>query len=288
MTVPLSPSRLNDFLGCPHQAALWLSGVPVPEADATLELVRTKGFEHEANVLARLEQQHGKAVHVPSNLPAAEREALTRAAIKDGAALIYQGAIINGDWIGYPDFLLRKSVSDGAFVYEPEDAKLARKAKVEHLLQLGIYAELLEASAGIPVQNGALHVSGGEPQVFDLRRTRYVLKRLMQRFATFCGADTRATRPIPCTACKHCDYKPRCEAEWRAADSPFFVAGVSGAQVVKLEEGGITTLAGLAQVKPGAKIAGMGDDTLAKLAAQARLQLKARTDGAHSVEVLSA
>jgi uncharacterized protein len=183
---------------------------------------------------------------------------------------------------------VRKSGRDGAFVYEPEDAKLARKAKVEHVLQLGIYGELLEASVGIPVGNGALHVSGGAPQSFDLRRTRYILKRLMRRFAEFCAAETRTTRPIPCAACKQCDYQPRCEAEWRAADSPFFVAGVSGAQVIKLEEAGIGTLAALAQVKPGTKIPGMGDDTVAKLAAQAHLQLKARTDGAHTFEVLSA
>jgi predicted RecB family nuclease len=288
MTVPLSPSRLNDFLGCPHQAALWLSGVPVPEPDATLNLIRTKGFEHEAAVLARLEQQHGKAVHIPGQAAAPERAALTRAAIKDGVPLIYQAAIIHGDWIGYPDFLMRKPGAIGAFVYEPEDAKLARKAKVEHVLQLGIYAELLDGAVGMPVRNGTLHVSGGQPQTFDLRRTRYILKRLMRRFAAFCAAETRATRPIPCAACKQCDYQPRCEAEWRAADSPFFVAGVSGAQVIKLEEAGIRTLSALAQVAPGTKVSGMGDDTVVKLAAQARLQLKARTDSAHSSEVLPA
>src|SRR5260370_38127887 len=109
MTVPLSPTRLNDFLGCPHQAALWLSGAPVPKADATLELIRTKGFEHEAHVLARLEQELGKAVHISATAPTPEREALTRAAIMDGAPLIYQGAIIHGDLIGFPGLRTRKS-----------------------------------------------------------------------------------------------------------------------------------------------------------------------------------
>jgi predicted RecB family nuclease len=181
---------------------------------------------------------------------------------------------------------VRKPGPNGAFVYEPEDAKLARKAKVEHILQLGIYAELLASTAGMPVRRGTLHVAGGAPQSVDLGRTRYILQRLMRRFEAFCVADTRATRATPCAACAQCDYKPRCEAEWRAADSPFFVAAVSGAKVVKLEESGIKTLADLAGLKPNAKIARMGADTLAKLAAQARLQLQARTDGKPHLEIL--
>ena len=40
---PLSASRLNDFLGCPHQVALWLAGIrPREEVDATLQLIRDK------------------------------------------------------------------------------------------------------------------------------------------------------------------------------------------------------------------------------------------------------
>jgi uncharacterized protein len=138
MNTPLSPSRPNDYLGCPHQAALWLAGASAPAPDATIDLIRTKGFEHEAKVLARLEAQYGKAVHISGSVPAVEREAATRAAIAAQAPLIYQAALIQGHWIGFPDFLVRKPATGGAFVYEPEDAKLARKAKVEHLLQLGI------------------------------------------------------------------------------------------------------------------------------------------------------
>ncbi|MEH2500464.1 putative RecB family nuclease [Bradyrhizobium sp. AZCC 1678] len=288
MNTPLSPSRLNDYLGCPHQAALWLAGAEAPAPDATIELIRTKGFEHEARVLARLEAQYGKAVHISASAPAVEREAATRAAIAAQAPLIYQAALIHGHWIGFPDFLVRKPATGGAFVYEPEDAKLARKAKVEHLLQLGIYAELLGETHGIPVARGTLHVAGGEPQSLDLARSRHILRRLMRRFESFCATEGRVTRAIPCAACAQCDFKPTCEAEWRAADSPFFVAGVSGAQVVKLEEAGIKTLAELAAIQPDVKVAGMGAETVAKLAAQASLQLRARSDGKPHVEILPA
>jgi hypothetical protein len=55
----------------------------------------------------------------------------------------------------------------------------------EYLLQLGIYAELLEALFVIPVQGGTIHVAAGDPESFDLRRTRYILKRLMRGFERF-------------------------------------------------------------------------------------------------------
>src|SRR5258708_23839167 len=123
----LSASRLNDFLGCPHQAALWLAGVkPEGDPDATLKLVRDKGFEHEAAVLARLERLHGPAECIPADASLADRARLTREAIERGAALIYQGALSKEVWLGFPDFLVRTGSSQAAGL-APEDAKLSRK-----------------------------------------------------------------------------------------------------------------------------------------------------------------
>ena len=282
---PLSASRLNDFLGCPHQAALWLAGIRAEgEVDAALQLIRDKGFEHEAAVLARLERLHGPAERIPSGGTLADRARLTREAIERGETLIYQGALTKESWLGYPDFLLGTGSGQAAFA--PEDAKLSRKAKGEYLLQLGVYAELLEALFGVPVQDGTIHVAAGDPERFDLRRTRYILKRLMRAFERFVADKTRATKPLPCAACAQCDYKPRCEEEWRKADSPVFVAGLSGAQVVKLAAAGVHTLSQLAALPAVTKIDGMGVETVAKLSAQARLQLDAQKNGKHAFELL--
>src|SRR5262249_5149406 len=223
---PLSASRLNDFLGCPHQVALWLAGIEAESGpDATLQLIRDKGFEHEAAVLARLEKLQGPAERIPPDASLTDRARLTREAIERGAALIYQGALNKEAWLGFPDFLVRAGSAQAAG-YAPEDAKLSRKAKGEHVLQLGIYAELLEALFGFPVQSGTIHVAAGDPEIFDLRRTRYILRRLMRSFERFVADEARVTKPVPCAACAQCDYKLRCEGEWRTADSPFFVAGL--------------------------------------------------------------
>src|ERR1700761_21708 len=194
----LSASRLNAFLGCSHAAALWLAGVKSKdEVDETLKLIRDKGFEHEAVVLARLEEKYGAAARIPDKGTLAERTEATRRAIEAGATLIYQGALSEGAWLGYPDFLVRAETGDKALL-APEDAKLARRAKGEYLLQLGLYAELMEALYGVPVGQGVVHVAAGAPESFDLRRTRYILKRLMRSFEQFAADDKRQTKALPC------------------------------------------------------------------------------------------
>lgn len=280
----LSASRLNKHLGCPHQTALWLAGVkPEPIEDPTLELVRKKGFEHEALVLAGLEADLGGAVKINDKAPLAEKVASTLAAIQSNAPLIYQAAFADDSWMGLPDYLLRR---DGEPIrYEPEDAKLAHKPKVEHVLQLALYAELIEKLVGDGVGEGVLRVASGDPVTFDLREFRFILRRLMGEFEAFAQTKDHVTRAVPCKACRLCDYRGRCNAEWRAADSVFFVAGVSFAQVLKLEVAGVTTLTQLANAPPE-KVTGMEDKTVAKLSAQAKLQLRARDTGQIPVETI--
>ena len=250
-----------------------------------LQLIRDKGFEHEAAVLARLEKLHGPAERIPAGGSLTERVRAHTGGDRTRRDADLSGCADQGGMARLSRLPCANRLCAGAGLC-PEDAKLSRKAKGEYLLQLGIYAELLETLFGIPVQSGTIHVAVGDPESFDLRRTRYILKRLMRSFERFVADETRVTKPLPCAACAQCDYKPRCEDEWRKADSPFFVAGVSGAQVVKLAAAGVHTLSQLAALSPATKIDGMGADTVAKLSAQARLQLAARKTGKHGFELL--
>ena len=67
--------------------------------------------------------------------------------------MIYQGRLEGNDgrWSGYPDFLLRveRSSALGGWSYEVLDAKLARSAKGEALLQLLLYSDLLARVQGM-------------------------------------------------------------------------------------------------------------------------------------------
>ena len=288
MPAQLSATRLNDFLGCRHRAALWLSGINLPEADnASLELLRSKGFEHEAAVLKRLEREHGPAVVIPTSAPMEMRLAMTDKALREGAPLIYQAALRHGSWIGLPDFLVRKALDGGGWRYEPEDAKLARDAKAEHLIQLNLYAALVREATGAPIAEGAIHVGGGrEAQRFNLRQTRHITDHLMARFSHFAGLDVRETLPVKSQACTRCGYSTRCEAEWRADDSPVFIAGITGPQVVRYAENQSRTFDAIAGLDPVKPPKGVGAEPHAKLVHQARLQKRGRESGSPLVELL--
>ncbi|MGH7010286.1 MAG: TM0106 family RecB-like putative nuclease, partial [Caulobacteraceae bacterium] len=284
MTQSLSASRLNDFLACRHRARLWLDGIEPPAGEeASAELVRRKGFEHEAAVLAALEAEHGPAARISGDQPLAARRAATDAAMAAGTPLIYQGALSDGSWVGYPDFLVRQNGGG----WRPEDAKLARRAKAEHLIQLNVYARLFEAEHGGEARTGVIRVGGGgDPETFDLRQTRHIAARLAADFERFAHDEARQSRAVKSAACEACAYAARCEAEWRAADSPVRVAGSRADQIVRLEQAGVTTLAGLAACDPAQPKGGIGAESFARLVAQARLQLHHRERGEHRIELL--
>lgn len=288
MTKLLSASRLNAFQACRHQTALWLQGVKPPErADDAVALIRAKGFEHEAVVVDRLRARYGEVVEIASQGSLEDRVAATVAAMAAGAPVIYQAALTDGRWIGYPDFLVRVADGpDGRPAYEPEDAKLAKKAKAEHLLQLGVYGALIETTTGQRPLFGAIHGGGDAgPERFRLEDTRHITQRMMRQFETFIAAPD-ATTPVKNAACGHCDFSERCTAEWRAADSPAFVAGIRADQIIKLAAAGVRTLSDLAALPADQIVAGVGGPTLAKLVEQARLQSTAVVQGAHFAQVL--
>jgi hypothetical protein len=118
----LSASDLVSFMECEHLAALDLRavrGVEVlePSRDDAALLVARKGDEHEQSYLARMLTESRDVVVVP---PTADglgslREAVERTteAMSVDAEVIYQGALLDGDWRGYADFLERVAVRSG-------------------------------------------------------------------------------------------------------------------------------------------------------------------------------
>lgn len=287
MTKLLSASRLNAFQACRHQTSLWLDGIKPPaRADDAVALIRAKGFEHEARVVEALRAEFGQVIEIPSEGSLDDRVQATVQAMTDGAPVIFQAALTDGRWIGYPDFLVRTHQDeDGSWRYAPEDAKLAKKAKAEHLLQLGVYAALLEHVTGHRPLEGAIRGSGGAPERFRLEDTRHITRRMMGQFEAFIAAPEE-TQPVKNGACGQCDFLERCTSEWRAADSPVFVAGMRAEQIIKLAKAGVRTLTDVAALASGSKVPGIGDDTLTKLTNQARLQLKGAADGQHLAETL--
>ncbi|WP_083365510.1 TM0106 family RecB-like putative nuclease [Microterricola viridarii] len=263
------------------------------KADAMLERAGRLGDAHEEAVLERYRAQFGAFAGVgtgvieidrPSAFDAVARDAAlaaTAEAFASGAAVVFQAAFFDGDFIGFADFIVRQS--DGRYLVQ--DTKLARSAKVTALLQLAAYVEQLE-KIGVPVADTVQLLLGdgsvSEHRVVDIlpvyrRRRAHLLRIIAER-----RADTGivAWGDERYAACGQCES---CEAEIQAHRDVFLVAGLRGSQRLKLRAAGIRTIDELAAfgepspaddgVRRG--IDGIGDAALAGLCAQARLQLQA-------------
>jgi predicted RecB family nuclease len=194
----LSPTLAATFLGCSASAA-WtlevrrgLREAAEPADDRQAALIVRKGHEHEAACLAGLKEQYGDPIEIPSG-SLMMRFAATVDAMERGAPLIYQAALTKGSWLGYADFLIRveHNCPRWTWSYEPWDAKLARIARPEHLLQIALYADLLGTVQGRAADQGCLMLGSGEPEMpykverFPLQEFRYYVRRAARRLEAF-------------------------------------------------------------------------------------------------------
>ena len=151
----LSPSDLSAFLGCRHRTGLDLAVVhgalakPIQD-DARVQALRDRGAAHEQAYVERLRLEGRQVVVITSDGAPAARVAETLDAMRRGAEVIVQAALIDDDWTGYADILRRVDVASalGAWSYEPYDTKLARETRGGTILQLAAYVESAGAAAG--------------------------------------------------------------------------------------------------------------------------------------------
>lgn len=195
-----SASDLVTFMGCRH--ATWLDaaaargGARPPEiVDAQTELLQQRGLEHERAYLQDLGEVGLRIETIEAEGTVDERAAATREAMKRGADIIYQGALIDRPWHGYSDFLRRVEVPSllGGWSYIVIDTKLARSAKASHAVQLGVYAKLLKSEQGL--LPGTLHVKLGDGTEASLltRDCNDYIGAAMQRFEQFVAASPPAS-----------------------------------------------------------------------------------------------
>jgi predicted RecB family nuclease len=288
-----SATDLVNFLGCGHATALDLrqlaAPTELPPADDHAVLLQEKGLEHEKAYLASLRAQGLQVVEIEAGASLRDRVERTRAAMAAGAEAIYQGALFNSPWHGYADFLLRTDETPsalGRFAYEVADTKLSRSAKPKHVLQLCVYAELLEDAQGCPPP--AMHIVLGDGAQVSLRTTdfRHYYAVARRRFEAFVADPDGETFPEPCGHCAFCRWRERCEGEWDASEHLSLVAGITRSQMTKLRGAGVDSMRTLAQFPLPVRIPNLQSETFARLRAQAALQVGQRDTGEGRCELL--
>lgn len=288
-----SASDLVTFVGCRHATVLDRqqldTPMPVAEDDAYLKLLQEKGLEHERKLKDRLRAEGRQVLEIPREAALEDRTARTREAMLAGAGVIYQGAFFSGRWHGYADFLLRVPGESllGAYHYEPLDTKLAHGAKPKHVIQLGVYSDLLTGVQGRAPDRLHILLGTDETVVLPMRDFHYYLAGARQRFEGFVDDLPKDSFGQPCKACELCRWRDLCEGEWESANHLNLVARITGGQIEKLNAAGITTVSQLGALGAGIRIPGVQPGTLERLRGQARLQSLKRQDGQVRCEILA-
>ena len=301
-----SATDLSRHLSCNHLTSLRRAVAfgtiepPVPYDDPRADVLKQRGLEHEQQLLAQYSADGRTVATITApDTPYAHRNlagaaARTREAMRSGIDVIYQGRLESGDgqWSGYPDFLLRvekpSSLGDGS--YEVVDAKLARVAKGTALLQLLLYSDLLTELQGAEPE--WMHLALGGTNGEDTTRFRVVeyaaYYRAVRRWFEAHAADPPETYPEPVSHCDICDWKQSCAGRRRTDDHLSLVAGITRGQRRRLVEQGLTTMAALGALRrTDAGIDGVNPAALGRIREQARVQDQARRESRRVHELIA-
>lgn len=285
--VVTSPTDLSNASYCEFAFLLRLDaklgrGPKVEEApDPMLERAGRLGDAHEARVLDDYVESFGAGVvqiDRPYPLTRASLEAAAAAtvsAFEARADVVFQATFFDGDFLGFADFIVH--VGDG--VFEVQDTKLARSAKVTALLQLAAYGDQLQR-LGIPVSDTVRLVLGdrseSEHRLRDIlpvyRNRRARLKAIIREHLAKDGAVRWGDERY--SVCGRCDV---CSVEVEANRDLLLVAGLRLTQRARLVAAGVTTIDELARSR--GEVPGIADAALRSLRKQAALQVVPHAEG---------
>ncbi|MXR36114.1 TM0106 family RecB-like putative nuclease [Craterilacuibacter sinensis] len=292
--IVLSASDLSNFSECSHRT--WLDRLhldhPMVKAqdDEQALLVQGKGYQHEEAFFGRIKAEADSWVKIETDWPLPKKLAETRAAIRDGVAVIYQATLKRGRLMGHADFLIRTHRgSKGQWLYEVADTKLARSTKGKFLLQLCFYSDLLSDLTGELPQHMHVELGDGQRESFRVGDYFHYYRALQTSLLDYLAAypdETHAPYPSPCDHCSLCPWRERCADRRVADDHLSAVAGITRQQIARLEAADIRTLASLGTLDASQRIPQFTPQTLLKLREQARLQLMERQTGQPLVELL--
>jgi uncharacterized protein len=289
---------LVGYLACSHRFALEraaLAGLvekPI-RSDPAIDLVAKRGEAHERRYLEDLREQGRVVIEIEGiadeAMPKGDRlraqAAATEAAMRAGAAVVYQATFFDGRWLGFADFLLRVEAPSllGGWSYEVADTKLARHAKASAILQVCSYVEQLTRVQGVEPRELHLVLGGSarETKTFRVSDFMAYYRRVKAEFEAGVTAGepvypVTATYPDPVEHCEVCNWVVACKAQRRADDDLSLVAGISARQRRALKARGIQRRRELAvlAVPMEPRLEGVSTEALVRVQRQAHIQVR--------------
>lgn len=164
----LTASDFYRYIQCPHWPYWERFGDKKDRRPLTVEEEKrmNDGLEHEKDIVTRF---FGASEDVGKDLSEKKAVERTLELMREGAPIIYQARLADGEWFGKPDLLERQPGKSafGDWHYVPLDVKRSHEIRKEHKAQLMFYAVLLERLQGVFPSHPAIINGDGERIHFD-------------------------------------------------------------------------------------------------------------------------
>lgn len=296
-TVYLTATDLAGHLNCRHLTALDLAvaegTLEKPQHwDPLLEILRERGQQHEQAFIDHLRAQGLSLATIDGVEVSDEAATQTLQAMADGHDIIVQAALAHERWSGRADVLrkVEKPSRFGAWSYEVIDTKLARETKGGTVLQLCLYADLLDHVQGAAPDHVYVVAPWSDFAPLKFRYADYAayFRQAKKAIEAATKTDQPAIYPDPTAHCDTCRWRERCETRRRADDHLCLVAGIAKTQITELQTHDINTTAALAAMPlPLSWKPGRGAPlSYEKAREQARIQIETRETGTLLYELL--
>lgn len=283
-----SATKLTDFLKCGHiiyndffEKEKNLKKIEISNYQK-IRLI--KGDEHEDNCLKLFRNKYSKIIDI-KNLKFPENDNYeniinlkidkTIQSMKKGVEVIRGGWLKRDNWRGEIDFLVKNNEIKsnlGNYSYDVIDAKNSIKSKPEHIIQLGIYAFMLESFQGrlpsklkVALKNNYFYEMNTD-EIYDL------FLNFKNKYEIFVNNNINDSRPEKVSFCNICRWADECEKIWIKNDDLNQVIGVNKVQKNKLFDLGINTMNNLSKKDENITLKGFNKSTSKKIILQSKLQ----------------
>lgn len=290
----ITAQALYNITKCAHRVYLDANGDPKDrsEVGSFVKLLWELGLQTEREYIGTLGNM---AISDLSQLGIEAAWAETQRLMKEGAALIYQGCLVDGSFVGRPDLLLKRtdlSSCFGPYGYEPIDIKAGKgweeregkrtKFKNHYAFQILFYRMVLDRLQGASLPIG--RIVNVERQLEEFAVADFeqdFLEALAEAQRLVSGQDT--SEPVLGSHCQLCQWYRRCERWVNEKADPtglFFVGKVK----FDLKQVGLKNIEDIAAMdvnqylKPPRKIPRMGKESLMRMKERARVRLSGKPE----------
>ena len=282
----ISPSDLNNFVACKYTA---LNEIKYHNKEihknadkANDKLWKDMGIEHEKKHFKLLKDKHKKNISIKSDLDENDRFDETVRAIQKGYDLIYHAYLIDENFRGEADFLIKCDTPSelGDYSYEVYDTKITRNLRPRHVTQITAYSDMLGKIQKLMPEK--MYLIDGSDELHSFKTIEYIelLNHGKKEFVKFLSNTTKEKLyPEKCSYCNLCNWKDECDQIWEKDNYVNLVAGSNKSQIEKLKKNKVSTVEQLAKTKLIATELKINTESFEKIKSQAQLQEDKRLTG---------